>query len=173
MAIREVVTLPHPVLRRKARKVTDFGPELQELIDDMIETMRAEPGIGLAANQVGVSKQVVVVEFPEDDEKEDAKPRLYIVVNPEFTKLSKETVVGTEGCLSLPGFLGNVDRHEEVVVKGLSRRGQPITLKVKGWTARVFQHEIDHLNGIMFVDRAEQVWKAEEQEEQPTEAIGD
>jgi len=173
MAIREVVTLPHPVLRRKARKVTDFGPELQELIDDMIETMRAEPGIGLAANQVGVSKQVVVVEFPEDDENEDAKPRLYIVVNPEFTKLSKETVVGTEGCLSLPGFLGNVDRHEEVVVKGLSRRGQPITLKVKGWTARVFQHEIDHLNGIMFVDRAEQVWKAEEQEEQPTEAIGD
>ena len=173
MAIREVVTLPHPVLRRKARKVTDFGPELQELIDDMIETMRAEPGIGLAANQVGVSKQVVVVEFPEDDENEDAKPRLYIVVNPEFTKLSKETVVGTEGCLSLPGFLGNVDRHEEVVVKGLSRRGQPITLKVKGWTARVFQHEIDHLNGIMFVDRAEQVWKAEEQEEQTTEAIGD
>lgn len=172
MALREVVTLPDPVLRRKARKVTDFGPELQSLVEDMIETMRAEPGVGLAANQVGVSLQVVVVEYPEneEDEDEDAQPKLYVVVNPEFTRLSEETVVGTEGCLSLPGFLGNVERHESVVVKGLSRRGQPVTVKAKGWTARIFQHEVDHLNGVMFVDRAQQVWKAEEQ---PADAIGD
>ena len=170
MALREVVTLPDPVLRRKARKVTDFGPELQSLIEDMIETMRAEPGVGLAANQVGVSQQVVVVEYPENEEDEDAQPKLYVVVNPELTRLSEELVVGTEGCLSLPGFLGNVERHESLTVKGLNRRGQPVKIKAKGWTARIFQHEVDHLNGIMFVDRAQQVWKADEQQ---AEAIGD
>jgi len=170
MALREIVTLPNPVLRRKARPVTDFGPEVQKLIDDMIETMRAEPGVGLAANQVGISQQVVVVEFPENEEDEEAEPKLYVVLNPEFSRLSKETVVGTEGCLSIPGYLGNVERHAALTVKGLNRRGQPVKLKVKGWTARIFQHEVDHLNGVMFVDRAQEVWKAAEQ---PTEAIGD
>jgi peptide deformylase len=162
MAIREIVTLPDPVLRRKTRKVTDFGPQLQTLIDDMVETMRAEPGVGLAANQVGVPLRLAVVEYAEDEEKEDAQPRLYVVANPEFTRKSGEKVLGTEGCLSIPGYWGNVERHEAVTVKGQNRRGQPVTIKAKGWLARIFQHELDHLDGVLFVDRAERVWKAEE-----------
>ena len=163
MALREVVTLPDPVLRRKAFKVTDFGPELQTLIDDMIETMRAEPGVGLAANQVGVLQRLIVVEYG-DDEDENVPLKLYVVVNPEFSRLSEEMVYGTEGCLSIPGYVGKVERYEALSVKGQNRRGQPITIKAKGWLARIFQHEFDHLNGVLFVDRAEKVWKAAEEE---------
>jgi len=170
MARREVVTLPDPVLRRKTRKVTDFGPDLQTLVEDMVETMRAEPGVGLAANQVGVSLRLLVVEYPEDDSKEDSPHKLYVVANPEFTRLSDEMVVGTEGCLSIPGYWGNVERHEAVMVKGQNRRGQPLTIKAKGWLARIFQHEVDHLNGMLFVDRADKVWKAEEK---PAEALAE
>jgi peptide deformylase len=134
----------------------------------MVETMRAEPGVGLAANQVGVSQRVIVVEFAEDTKKEDTPPKLYVVVNPEITRASPEMVVGTEGCLSIPGYWGNVERHESLTVKGLNRQGKPITIKAKGWLARIFQHEIDHLNGILFVDRADKVWMAEET---PAEAM--
>ena len=170
MAQREVVTLPDPVLRRKTRKVTDFGSDLQTLVEDMVETMRAEPGVGLAANQVGVSLRLLVVEYPEDDSKEDAPNKLFVVANPEFTRLSDEMVMGTEGCLSIPGYWGNVERHASVVVKGQNRRGQPVTIKAKGWLARIFQHEMDHLNGMLFVDRADKVWKAEEK---PAEALAE
>ena len=163
MALREVVTLPDPVLRRKAFKITDFGPELQTLIDDMIETMRAEPGVGLAANQVGVPQRLIVVEYG-DDEDEKIPPKLFVVVNPELTRLSEEKVFGTEGCLSIPGYVGKVERHESLTVKGQNRRGQPVTIKAKGWLARIFQHEVDHLNGVLFVDRAETVWKSAEDE---------
>lgn len=168
MAIREIVTLPDPILRRKARKVADFGPELQALIDDMIETMRDEPGVGLAANQIGVSLRVIVVEYG-DDEDETVPVRLYVVINPELTRLSKEKIIGIEGCLSIPGYAGNVERHEVLTVKGMNRHGQPMTLKAKGWLARIFQHEVDHLEGVLFVDRAERVWKIEEQ---PTQVGG-
>lgn len=162
MALREVITLPHPILRQKARRVTNFGAELQTLIDDMIETMRAEPGVGLAANQVGVPWRVIVVEYAEDEEQENATPKLYVVVNPEFTRTSREMVIGTEGCLSIPGYWGNVERHESVTIKGQNRRGQPVTIKARGWLARIFQHEVDHLNGVLFIDRAEKIWMAEQ-----------
>ncbi|MCI0520382.1 MAG: peptide deformylase, partial [Chloroflexi bacterium] len=116
MAIREIVTHPAAVLSRKARKVTDFGAELQTLIDDMIETMRAAPGVGLAAPQVDAPLRVIVVEYAEESEEGeegDAKPpRLFTVVNPEIVRPSAETVVGVEGCLSIPGFVGDVERHE-------------------------------------------------------------
>jgi peptide deformylase len=163
MALREIVTLPDAVLRRKARKVTDFGPELQTLIDDMVDTMRAEPGVGLAANQVGVSQRVIVVEYGEENEEgeETVPPKLYVVVNPVLTKLSAETTIGTEGCLSVPGYVGNVERHVSLTVKGYNRRGQPLTIKAKDWLARIFQHEVDHLEAILFVDRAEKVWRVE------------
>jgi len=147
MPEREIVTLPHPVLRRKARKVTDFGPELQTLIDDMVETMRVAPGVGLAANQINVPLQVIVVEYQENEEDEESPLKLYTVVNPTITRTSPETLVGVEGCLSVPGISGEVERYEAITVKGQNRRGQPLMLKPKGWLARIFQHEIDHLEG--------------------------
>jgi len=163
MAVREIVSLPEPVLRKKARKVTDFGPELQTLIDDMVETMRVAPGVGLAAPQVDASVRVIVVEYGEEDEEETAviPPKLYTVVNPEITRFSTESEVGSEGCLSIPGFAGDVERPLGITIKGLNRRGQPIRIKAEGWLARIFQHEIDHLDGVLFIDRAEHVWKLE------------
>lgn len=163
MAIREIVTVPHPTLKKNARKVTDFGPKLQTLIDDMVETMRVAPGVGLAAPQVDVAQRVIVVEFG-DEEDETVEPRLFTVVNPEIVRPSRETVVGTEGCLSIPGLVGDVERHESITVKGFSRRGQPMKIKAQGWLARIFQHEIDHLNGVLFTDIAIQVWQPEVEE---------
>lgn len=165
MAIREIVTLPAPVLRRKARKVTDFGQELQDLIEDMIETMRAAPGVGLAAPQVNESLRVIVVEFG-DEEDEEAPRKLYVVVNPEIVRYSKETVTGTEGCLSIPGFVGEVERFQAVTIKGFNRHGKPQRIRAEGWLARIFQHEIDHLEGVLYIDRTEKVWKVEEAETQ-------
>jgi peptide deformylase len=164
MALLPIVTLPDPVLRRKARPVERFDPRLQVLIDDMIETMRAAPGVGLAAPQVGVPERVIVVEYAEDEEQEDAPKRLYVVVNPEIRQSSEEVEMGLEGCLSVPGLQGEVERHCALTIRGRSRRGQPLKLKVKGWTARIFQHEIDHLDGILFTDRAARVWKPEPDE---------
>lgn len=167
MAIREIVTVPDPVLRRKAQKVTKFDAKLQTLIDDMVETMRQAPGVGLAAPQIGVLEQIIVVEYfekEEDEEREDAEAapkRLYVVINPEITRTSTDKVTGTEGCLSIPGYLGEVERFKAITVKGQNRRGQPVTLKLKDWTARIFQHEIDHLNGILFTDLATRIWKPE------------
>ncbi len=166
MSIRPIVTVPHPVLRRKAQPVKDFGPELQRLIDDMIETMRAAPGVGLAAPQVNVPLRVIVVEFG-DEEDESVPPRLWAVVNPEIVRQSRETEVGTEGCLSIPGILGEVERPVAITVRGQNRHGQPVKYKLRGWVARIFQHEIDHLNGILFTDRATKVWQAPEGEAVP------
>ena len=161
MSIREIITLPQTILRHKAHKVTDFGPDLQALADDMVETMRLAPGVGLAAPQVNESTRLIVVEFG-DEEDEEVPPKLYIMANPEITRTSTDTLVGTEGCLSIPGVQGDVERALTVTVKGLNRRGKPMTVKAKGWLARIFQHEIDHLDGILFVDRAEKLWQTEE-----------
>lgn len=164
MSVLDIVTIPEPVLRRKARKVSDFGPELQTLMDDMITTMREAPGVGLAAPQVNVPLRVVVVEYKEDED-EEAPAKLYSVINPEITRISTETEMGVEGCLSVPDFIGEVVRPLQVTIKGQSRRGQPLRIKAEGWLARIFQHEIDHLDGILFTDRAERIWKPETEEE--------
>lgn len=169
MALREIVFLPDPVLRRKAHKVTSFDSDLQVLIDDMIETMREAPGVGLAAPQVGVSQRVVVIEYAENDEDEDSPKKLYVIVNPEISQPSEETELGIEGCLSIPGLVGEVDRHTAITVKALNRRGQPVKYKLSGWLARIFQHEIDHLDGIVYTDRATRVWKPREDEEIPVD----
>jgi peptide deformylase len=137
---------------------------LQSLIDDMIETMRSAPGVGLAAPQVGIPSRVVVVEYPEDDEQEDAPKKLFVVVNPEIKEISAETEMGIEGCLSIPGLHGEVERALAVTVKGQTRRGQPFKIKAKGWMARIFQHEVDHTNGVVFTDRATKVWRPEPEE---------
>jgi peptide deformylase len=167
MAIREIITLPNKSLRRKAQKVTSFGANLQTLIDDMVETMRAAPGVGLAAPQLNVPWRVIVVEFAEsneedeEDEEDQKPPKLYVVVNPEITRFSAEEEIGTEGCLSIPAIVGDVERPQTITLKGLNRRGQPLKIKASGWLARIFQHEVDHLNGVLFVDRAERVWQIE------------
>ena len=163
MPTRKIVTHPDPVLRRKARKVTEFTPELQALIDDMVETMRVAPGVGLAAPQVDVSLRVIVVEFGDEDDP-DVPTKLYALVNPEITRLSQDKEVGAEGCLSIPGFAGNVERPLEVVIKGQNRHGKAVRIKADGWLARIFQHEIDHLDGVLFIDRAERVWRLEDED---------
>ena len=165
MAIREIVTHPAPVLRKKARKITDFGPDLQSLIDDMVETMREAPGVGLAAPQVGIPLQLIVVEYSEKTEEQESEepPKLYTIVNPEIIRFSSEHELGTEGCLSIPGYVGDVERPLAITLKGVNRRGKPLRIKADGWLARIFQHEVDHLNGVLFIDRAEKVWKVEDQ----------
>ncbi len=173
MTLRTIVTLPDPVLRRKARPVTAFDKNLQTLIDDMIDTMREAPGVGLAAPQVGISERLIVIEYAEEpegdgedeEERPPVKPKLFVMLNPEIVKTSKETVTGIEGCLSIPGLVGEVERFEKVQVKGLNRHGQPMKVKAEGWLARIFQHEIDHVNGVVFPDRASRVWKPEPGEE--------
>ena len=179
MSLREIVTLPEPILRRKAKPITKFDKNLQTLIDDMIETMRDAPGVGLAAPQVGISEQLAVIEYAEDEDDEDetegavpspnsAKPKqLFVIINPEIVKASEEKVNGIEGCLSIPGLIGEVERHEAIQVKALNRYGKPIKLKVDGWMARIFQHEIDHLNGVLFTDLSTRVWKPTAEEEIP------
>ena len=166
MALREIVTIPDPVLRKKARKVTEFGPELQVLIDDMVETMRNAPGVGLAAPQVASPLRVIVIEFG-DEENEEIPPKLFTLVNPEIVRVSEELVVGTEGCLSIPGFIGDVERLDQITVKGQNRLGKPMRVKASGWLARIFQHEIDHLNGVLFTDRALRIWQPAEGEAVP------
>lgn len=166
MAIREIVTLPNPVLTRKARPVTDFGPELQELIDDMLETMREAPGVGLAAPQVDIPLRLFVAEWG-DDEDDEAPRKSYVLVNPEIKRISRSTVMGIEGCLSIPGLLGEVERAEEVTIEAQNRRGQKMRIKAKGWLARIFQHEYDHLNGVLFIDRAESVFQQVDEEDAP------
>ncbi len=174
MALREIITLPHPTLRRKAKPVTKFDKELQTLIDDMIETMREAPGVGLAAPQVNISQQLAVVEYAEDEddeeENENAEPKpkkLFVLINPEIIKASEEKVNGVEGCLSIPNLIGEVERHESIQVKALNRHGKPVKIKVDGWMARIFQHEIDHLNGVLFTDHATRIWKPADDEEAP------
>src|SRR5512135_31310 len=123
MAKLDIVTLGHPTLRQKARKVTRFGPELKELIDNMVETMREAPGVGLAAPQVNVPERVIVVELPADEE-EGTPAELYTFVNPEIVKVSRETEEGQEGCLSIPGYIGEVERGVELVVRGQDASGK-------------------------------------------------
>lgn len=162
MALREIIKLPHPTLKRKAHKVSEFNQEFQQLVDDMIDTMRAEPGVGLAAPQVNQSLRLIVVEYSEDDAVEDSDPKLFVVANPEFSYMSTETVKGIEGCLSVPNLLGEVERSQEVIVTGKDRKGKKVEIKAAGWLARIFQHEIDHLNGILYVDRAEVLYQPDE-----------
>ena len=174
MTLRKIVTLPEPVLRRKAHAVTKFDKNLQTLIDDMVETMRDAPGVGLAAPQIGLLERLIVIEYyerEEDEEKEDAPKKVWAVLNPEIIKASEEKLMGVEGCLSIPGLVGEVERHAAIQVKALNRHGKPMKIKAEGWLARIFQHEIDHLNGVLFTDRATRVWKPQEDEVEPEQEV--
>lgn len=166
MAVLPIAQLPDPVLRRKAHKVTTVDKDLLTLIDNMVETMRVAPGVGLAAPQVSESIRLIVVEYGEEDEEGNpVEPKkLYTVINPEIVTASEEKEMGVEACLSIPNLAGEVERHSKIVVKGLNRFGKPTRVKAEGWLARVFQHEIDHLDGIVFPDRAVRVWKPTKEE---------
>ena len=145
MAVRPIRRFGDRVLRIKAQPVRKIDRTVQTLIDDMIETMReADHGIGLAAPQVGVSQRLFVAEL--DDQ-------VYVFVNPQIVSASPEMETANEACLSLPGYLGAVERHARVTVRGKDRRGKNQTIVAEGWLARCFQHEIDHLDGILYTDR--------------------
>jgi peptide deformylase len=174
MSQREIRLLGDPVLREKARKVTQFNTQLGELVEEMIEAMHASNGVGLAAPQVGVTQRVIVLETPEDED-EPGSGQLYVLINPRVVHTSEEQVDGIEGCLSIPGYVGEVTRHDEVTVKGQDVHGRKIRVKAQGFLARVFQHEIDHLEGVLFIDQLtapDRIWRVEEGEEEQTEAEG-
>lgn len=147
---REIRIYPDPVLKERAKEVEDFGPSLWELVDDMFETMYKRGGVGLAANQVGVLKRVVVIDL--DSGKEGQGKNQLVLVNPEIVSAQGE-VVAEEGCLSLPGLYKKVKRAERVVVRAKDREGKEFTLEAEGLLSRAIQHEVDHLNGILFIDR--------------------
>lgn len=153
MAIRRIYLAHEPVLRQVAKPVTRFDGQLQELIDDMFETMRAAPGVGLAAPQVGESICLFVAQWPEDEEDPESL-RSYAIVNPVIVRAKGEEEA-EEGCLSIPGYVGDVWRATDIVVQGKDRHGKKIRKEVTGWLARIFQHEIDHLGGILFIDRVD------------------
>ncbi len=146
MSIRQIVKYGDPILRQKAKKVHRLDPFIAQLVDDMVETVQAAPGVGLAAPQVGVPLRVIVTLVDE---------KLHVVLNPEIVEMAGDEVEGEEGCLSIPGLYGPVKRRERVTVRGLNRKGKPVKIKSSDWQARVFQHEVDHLNGVLFIDRME------------------
>ena len=171
MALKEIITTENPILRRKAKKVTKITPALRALAEDMLETMRQAPGIGLAAPQVAQSVRLFVAEI-EENEEHPGSGKTYIVFNPEYVFKSDELVDGAEGCLSIPGWAGEVTRHEQVVIKGLDKQGNRLRIEAKGLLARVFQHEMDHLDGVLFTDRIsdpEKIWPIKEGEEESAE----
>lgn len=167
--ILDIVQIGDPVLRRKAHKITQIDRDIRLLADDMVETLHDSGGVGLAAPQVGESIRMIIVEYPEDDTVEDSPMKTYKVINPEIIWRSEETVEGNEGCLSIPGYVGTVERNESIKVKGLSVFGRPLKISASGWLARIFQHEIDHLDGICYIDRATEIFKPSEQPEEEAE----
>ena len=152
MAVRSICILPEPVLRRKAKKVANIDSSVQRLVDDMIDTMRAVSGVGLAAPQISVSLRVAVIELPGEE--------VITLINPEIVKKKGERLI-TEACLSVPGYQGELKRSVSVKVKAQDRYGRKVRLKGEGLLGQALEHEIDHLDGILYVDRVEsdKLWK--------------
>lgn len=149
MALRRIRVHPDPVLRSRCAEVATFDDELRQLVADMVETMHAAPGIGLAASQIGVEQRVAVVDLSVGANAAD----LLVLVNPKVTPLPPALATENEGCLSLPGIEEKVERPERVRLEAQDAEGRPYTLEADGWLARAIQHEVDHLDGILFTDR--------------------
>jgi peptide deformylase len=147
MPILPIFTYPDPILRKKTAPVTEFGPELAELVQNMAETMYDAPGVGLAAPQIGVSKQILVYDAAPEEER--GTPTA--LINPKIIEADGEEV-GEEGCLSVREFCAQVKRATHIVIEALDLEGNPLTVEAEDWPARILQHEIDHLNGILFID---------------------
>jgi peptide deformylase len=147
MPILPIFKYPDPILRKKAGVVTEFGPELEELVNNMAETMYDAPGVGLAAPQIGVSKQLLIYDAAPEEERGSPK----VLINPKIIKAEGEEV-GEEGCLSVREFCAQVKRATHIVIEAVDVKGESLTIEAEDWPARVIQHEIDHLNGILFID---------------------
>lgn len=160
-----IVFSDNPILRQKSRRVSHITGEIERLIKDMFESMHAAHGVGLAAVQVGVPLRLIIVEIPEDLEDSNAGTTL-VLLNPEVVRASDEMETGIEGCLSVPGWAGEVPRYTMVTVKGMDPKGKKVRLRAEGYLARVLQHEIDHTEGILFIDRASELWPVEKGEEE-------
>lgn len=147
MAVLEIKTLPEPVLRQKAKRVTSIDASIKKLVADMRETLHADPGrVGLAAPQIGVSLRVVVIGLPDEEDM--------VLINPEIVKRKGERVV-SEGCLSVPGYMGELTRAETVTAKWRNLNGKEVRVKAEGLLAQALEHEIDHLNGHLYIDHIE------------------
>lgn len=150
MAILPMVDYNNPVLRQKAKRVSSIDGAIGQLIDDMVETMREVGGVGLAAPQVGVPLRIAVIELPDEE--------IIVLVNPKIVKRSGERQI-EEGCLSIPGYRGEIQRSEKVTVKGLDRFGREIRIKGDGLLAQALEHELDHLDGTLYIDHLESIDK--------------
>ena len=159
MALRQILTEPNKILREKSSLVEKVDENLQKLMDDMLETMYAAPGIGLAAIQVGVPKRVIVLDIGWRDKYEERKKPMYFV-NPEIIEKSTNNSTYEEGCLSVPGQFAEIDRPDKCHVKYLDYYGQPKEIKAEGMLATCIQHEIDHLEGILFIDHLSKLKKS-------------
>jgi peptide deformylase len=172
MAERTVLVAGEPVLRQKAKKIKRFGPSVEALVRDMRDTLHAANGLGLAAPQIGVPLRLIVIEMPPetDEEGNETQPgRLYVYCNPEIVKASGEEEYD-EACLSVPDYVGEVKRATLVTVKGQDEKGRKVRSKAEGLLARAFQHEIDHLDGILFIDRVDSPEKLRRIEPEEEEA---
>lgn len=149
MSILQIKKYGTPILKQKSEEIREITSEIKELVFDIVETMKKRQGIGLSAPQVGVLKRIIAVETPQG-------PKAFI--NPQILKMSKEIEIGEEGCLSFPGLYLKIKRVKEVLIKAKNIEGKDIEIKTEGILARVFQHEIDHLDGILFIDRLN-VWQ--------------
>jgi len=157
MAVKTILTAENPLLRQKSKKVSRFGDALKALVQDMFDTLHAAHGVGLAASQIGVLERVFVVEIPAeyDDEGKLLEPaESYVLVNPEIVKMRGEEEM-EEGCLSVPGYRGLVKRAVDVTIKGQDLGGKAVRYRGDDLLAQAFQHELDHLNGVLYLDRLE------------------
>jgi len=160
MAVVPICILPDPVLRQKSNRVRNIDGSVHKLIDNLLDTMYSAPGAGLAAPQIGVPLRVIVVRQPSSEEEDEDKQEIkqekedIVLINPEIVKEKGECEV-QEGCLSVPGYVGQIKRAESVTVKGRDRKGKEFRIKADGFLAQVLQHEIDHLNGVLYIDRLE------------------
>ncbi len=146
MTVRKLHLLGSPVLRQRAEPVAVVDDEVRRLVDDLFETMYAAKGVGLAANQVGLARRVAVVDVGEET------PTPLVLINPRILQQSADSDVAEEGCLSIPEIFGDIERPKQVVVEALDREGRPVRLETDGYQARAIQHEIDHLDGVLFLD---------------------
>ncbi len=163
--VRNIRKIGDPVLRKKAVKIDKISRETHKLIADMLETMRAAHGLGLAAPQVGVAQRLAVVEISEPDGEGNPRTKTFVLINPEVVKSSEETWENPEGCLSIPGWRGVVQRPSKITVKALDRDGNRVKFDAEGMLARAIQHEVDHLDGVLYIDKLvapDRVWQVDE-----------